>query len=202
VQNAYVAVDIILALPTPLRPVRRMRSTVLIASVASVRRHGRFDEYERALAPEHKEAVLRAVAATWVPMDVAAAHYAACDALGLSPEQQVLAGRGTFDGARNTLMGTAVGLARGAGVTPWLVLPMLHRMWDRGCDGGGVLVARAGPKDAHVDVVQCALLASPYMRHGLRGLFASLLELFCTRAYVTERRPPRAASAQFRAQWA
>jgi len=194
--------EVVLALPAPLRSVNRMRSTLVMASIESVRRRGRFEDYERALPEEHKDALLHVVAATWVSLDAARAHYAACDSLGLSSEQQVLAGRTTFEGARSTLMGTAVGLARGAGVTPWQVLPMLQRMWDRGCDGGGIMVVRTGPKDAHIDVVQCDLLAFAHMRNGLRGLVASILELFCTRAYVTERRPNGAASVYYRVQWA
>jgi hypothetical protein len=194
--------DVVLALPSPLKPVRHLRSTLLLSSIESVRGRGRFEDYERALAPEHKETLLRAVAATWISLDAANAHYAACDALKLSPEQQVLAGRGTFDGARDTLMGTALGMARTAGVTPWHVMPMLQRIWDRGCDGGGVTAVRAGPKDAHIDIVQCALFVSPYMRNGMRGLVAGIVELFCTRAYVTERRPYGAASVHYRVQWA
>jgi Protein of unknown function (DUF2378) len=194
--------DVVLPFPAPVRPVNRMRSTLVMASIESVRRRGRFEDYERAIPAAHKEALLHAVAATWVSLDAARAHYAACDSLGLSSEQQVRAGRTTFEGARSTLLGTAVGLARGAGVTPWQVLPMLQRMWDRGCDGGGIMVVRTGPKDAHIDVVQCELLASPHMRNGLRGLVAAILELFCTRAYVTERRPNGAASVYYRVQWA
>lgn len=194
--------EVVLALPASVRPVRRLRSTLVLASIESVRLRGRFDDYERALPAEHKEAILHAVAATWIPLDAARAHYAACDSLGLSPEQAATAGRATFEGARTTLMGTAIGLARGAGVTPWHVMPMLQRVWERGCDGGGIMVVRAGPKDAHIDVVQCELLASSYMRNGLRGVVAALMELFCTRAYVTERRPAGTASVHYRVQWA
>ena len=194
--------EVVLALPVPLQPMTRLRSTLVLASIESVRRRGRFADYERNLPAEHKDALVHAVAATWIALDAARAHYAACDALGLSSEQQVLAGRATFDGARTTLMGTAVGLARGAGVTPWHVMPMLQRVWDRGCDGGGIMVVQAGPKDAHIDIVQCELVASPYMRNGLRGLIAAMMELFCTRAYVTERRPCGPASVHYRVQWA
>lgn len=191
-----------LALPTSVQPLRRVRSTLVLASIESVRRGGRFDDYERALPAEHKESLLKAVAATWIPLEIARVHYAACDSLGLSSEQQTRAGRYTFDGARSTLMGTAVGLARGAGVTPWQIMPQLQRLWERGCDGGAITVVRTGPKDAHVDVVQCELFAYSYMRNGLRGLFAAVLELFCTRAYVTERRPAGPSSVHYRAQWA
>jgi hypothetical protein len=194
--------EVIVALPARVLPARHARSTLIMASIQSVRKRGQFEEYERHLSEEHKATLLNAIAATWLPLDAALAHYAACDALGLSPEQQVQAGRSTFDGARGTILGTAVRMARGAGVTPWQALPLTQRFWDRGCDGGAVGVVRTGPKDAEVKLVQCSLLGSSYFRNGLRGLFAALVELFCTRAYVTERRRDGMTGVEYRLQWA
>ena len=173
-----------------------------MASIETVRGRGLFAEYERALPEQHKETLLDAIAATWIPLDAALAHYAACDSLGLTADQHVQCGRSTFDGARGTLLGTAVRMARGAGLTPWTFLPLLQRFWDRGFDGGAVTVSRAGPKDAYVTLVQCAVIASPYFRNGLRGLLAALMELTCTKAYVTDRRPTSATTLSFRVQWA
>jgi hypothetical protein len=193
--------DVILALPAHVTPTRAGRSTLLMASIDTVRRNGRFAEYERALPAQHKETLLGAVAATWISLDATLAHYAACDSFGLTVEQQVLCGRSTFDNARGTLLGTAVRLARSAGLTPWTELPLLQRFWDRGFDGGGVSVTRVGPKEAHVNLVQCAVIASPYFRNGLRGLVAALMELTATKVYVTERRPLRESAVSFRVQW-
>jgi len=173
-----------------------------MASIDTVRQRGLFVAYERALAAQHKETLLGAIAGTWLPMDAALAHYRACDSLGLTAEQQVQSGRSTFDGARGTLLGTAVRLARGAGLTPWTELPLLQRFWDRGFDGGAVSVTRAGPKDAHTTLVHCAVIASPYFRNGLRGLLTALMELTCTKAYVTDRRPVSESTLSFRVQWA
>jgi uncharacterized protein (TIGR02265 family) len=194
--------DVVLAFPARVTPARHARSTILMASIETVRSRGLFAEYERALPAQYKEELLGAVAATWMPLEAALAHYAACDSLGLTAEQHVQCGRSTFDGARGTLLGTAVRMARGAGLTPWTTLPLLQRFWDRGFDGGAVSVARAGPKDAHVTCVQCAVIVSPYFRNGLRGLLAALMELTCTKAYVTERRSHLANSLSFRLQWA
>jgi hypothetical protein len=193
--------QIILPFPARITTVRRVRSTLILASINSVRRAGRFEEYERALDRAHKETLLGAVAATWLPIEAAQAHYGACDSLGVAPEQQAQAGRLTFDNARGTLLGTAVRMARSAGITPWNAMPQFQRFWERGVEGGGVCITREGPKDAAIEIVQCALFASPYFRHGLRGLAAALVELFSTRAYVTERRST-SASAVYRAQWA
>jgi hypothetical protein len=174
-----------------------------MSSIETLRKRELFAEYERALPEQYKETLLRAIAATWIDLDAALAHYAACDSLGLTSEQQAQSGRSTFDGARGTILGTAVRMgARSAGITPWTAMPLFQRFWDRGLDGGGVSVVRVGPKDAHVTVVQCPLVVSPYFRNGLRGLCASLVELFCERAYVTERRHASADAILFRVQWA
>jgi len=194
--------DVVLPLPARVAPVRHARSTLIIASIQTVRNRGLFDEYERALEPEHKDALLNAIAGTWIPLEVALAHYRACDTLGLAPEQQYINGRGTFDGARGTLLGTAVRMARGAGITPWNAFALSQRFWQRGLDGGAVGVVRVGPKDAQVTILECGLVASPYFRNGFRGLVASLIELFCVRAYVTERKAKRPSSLEMRVQWA
>ncbi len=199
---AEVDPDVVLALPTRIVPVRHLRSTLILASIATLRQGDLFHDYERALPDEHKATLIGAVAATWIPLDAAQAHYAACDSLMLTPEQQVLKGRATFDGARGTLLGTAVRMAtRGSGFTPWQAFALYQHFWDRGFDGGGVSVARVGPKDANVSVVQCPLLDSPYFRNGFRGLHTALVELFCSKAYITERRAA-AGNLSYRVQWA
>jgi hypothetical protein len=193
---------VVLALPAHVPPARHARSTLILASIGTVKLRNLFAEYERALPEQYKETILGAIAATWIPIDAAVAHYTTCDTLGLSTEQQVLNGRSTFDHARGTLLGTAVRMARGAGITPWSALPMLQRFWDRGFDGGAVTVTRVGPKDAHTTLVQCPTAVSPYFRNGLRGLLAAIIELSCTKAYVTERRRATPTSLSFRVQWA
>jgi hypothetical protein len=196
-----LAEDVVLAFPSAIRPLRHVRSTLILASIESIRKSERFEEYELALPPEHRGAVLGAIAATWLPIDVALAHYSACDALGLSADQQVQAGHKTFLGARPTLLGTAVALARTAGFTPWQAFPLYQRFWERGMDGGGLSVVRVGPKDAHITIVECGLVASAYFRNGLRGLCASLTQLFCARAYVTERSHASDGTLVLRVQW-
>jgi hypothetical protein len=83
------------------------------------------------------------------------------------------------------------------------VLPQFQRFLDRGYDGGGIRVMRLGPKDARLDLVQCAIAESPYFRYALRGVVAAVLQMFCGRVYVQEHQGARApASMSLRAQWA
>ncbi|MGO8998431.1 MAG: hypothetical protein ACLQVI_34355 [Polyangiaceae bacterium] len=194
--------ETIVPFPSPVVPARHARSTILLGSMASIRELGRFDEYTAHLPHVHRETLLSAIAGTWMPIEVALAHYEACEALGLPVERQVANGRVTFDKTRGTLMGTMVRMARESGVTPWTVCPYFQRFWERGYDGGGLSVTKLGPKEARMDVVQVQLNECRYYRHAVRGLATAVFELFCQKAYVAESRGPRApASVSFRIQW-
>ncbi len=195
--------ETILPMPSPIVTARHARSTVLLGSLAGVRAGGRIDEYSNRLTPTQREVLLNMVAGAWVPMEIAYAHYEACEALGYSPDQQVANGRATFDRTSGTLLGTVIRMAKEAGVSPWNVLPHFQRFWERGYDGGGIQVVKVGPKEARVDVVQVRLCDLRYYRNALRGLVTGVVELFCQKAYVHERQGPRPpSSSSMRVQWA
>src|SRR5262249_36125222 len=150
--------------------------------MGALRHGGHYDRYVAALAPEHRDELLQAVAGTWIAVNVARSHYKACETLGLNPDEEVGLGRAVFDRTGDTMFGTVMRLAKGAGVTPWTFLPHLQRFWERGYDGGGLSVVRLGPKEARVDLVQCSLAESRYFRNAVRGVLLTVVQLFCTKA--------------------
>ena len=193
--------ELLVPFPSPLRPIRHARSTVLVGSIAVLRAGDRWDAYLKALPSVHEEVLLHAVAATWISIDAAVAHYQTCDTLGFTPEQESTNGRGVYDHAGGTIFGTVTKMARGVGVTPWTLFTQLQRFWARGYDGGGVSVRKLGPKEARIDVGESPLAESRYYRNALRGLVTAAAEMFCTKAYAREL--PRArASVSYRVQWA
>jgi hypothetical protein len=176
------------------------RSTLLVSSLAVVRANGHFGRYAAALTRDQLELLTQMVAGSWVGIDLAIAHYRACDSLGLSHDEMATFGRSVFDKTRGTLLGTMVRMAREAGANPWTVLPHLQRFWNRGYRGGGIRVLKTGPKDAIADVIETPLLETAYYRYALRGLLSAVLELFTRKVYVTLERG-RERSATFRMQW-
>jgi hypothetical protein len=180
---SFPELETVLPFPDRIVPVRHARSTVLLGSIASIRESGRFERYAASIVPEHRDALLQAVAGTWIRVEVARSHYSACDSLGLSPEQEVDLGRGIFRRTGDTMFGTVIRLAKGAGATPWTLLPQLQRFWERGYDGGGLCVQKLGPKEARIELVQCSIVESRYFRNAVRGLVGCILQLFCTRVY-------------------
>ncbi len=109
-----------------------------------------------------------------------------------------------FEKTGDTMFGTTVmRLAKGVGVTPWTLFPHLHRFWERGYDGGGIRVQKLGPKEARIELMQCSLADSRYFRNAVRGLFGTVIQLFCSRAYIQEMPSKRPAGGMaLRAQWA
>lgn len=181
---------------------RHQRSTLVQSGIASLREAGLYDAYAGTVAREVREEIERAVAGMWIPIETTVAHYLACDRLGVSSESAARLGRSTFDRSKGMLLGTAVALARGAGVSPWTFAPHLQRFWLRGFDGGGIQAARLGPKELRMDVVGCPVLKSAYFRSALRGLATALFELVTRKVYVhADPRPGPDTAIVLRAQW-
>jgi hypothetical protein len=176
--------EVVLAFPAIVAPVRHVRSTLVLGGVQSIKAAGLLEAYEAVSPPEVRNTILSSVAGMWLPVDVAVAHYLACDRMELSSESASKLGRGTFERTKGLLLGTATGLAKGVGVNPWTLFPHFQRFWLRGLDGGGVRVVRLGPKEARVDVVDCPLFESDYFRAACTGLTMSLCELVCRKCYA------------------
>src|SRR5271165_5507186 len=64
-------------------PMTHVRGTLLVASREQLRAVGEFDRYDAALADTAKAQLTSLIAASWVPVDLASAHFAAIDRLEL-----------------------------------------------------------------------------------------------------------------------
>jgi hypothetical protein len=164
----------------------QFRSTWLSSSLRSLRERELIDRYLAILPPQHHEAVLSAVAGMWLPVEVALAHYDACDRLGLSNLDLLAIGSEVGKHAQGTVLSTAVRLAKGAGVTPWTIILRLPDVWKRTWIGGAVQIVKSGPKDARVEIAGWPCSRTVYCRVAMRGVITGLVELFCEKAYMKE----------------
>jgi hypothetical protein len=184
-----------------ITPATHYRSTWLFSSLEALRERGHFDEYRRHLR-SHQETILSTLVGVWLPMDVARAHYDACESLRLTEAEQVAMGEAVSGRMRGTLLSTAVKAARGAGVTPWTVIPQLARISRRGANGGGAAVFKLGPKEARLEFVGLELFDVAYFRHAFRGVLLSIGSLFCEKGYIHDSPRRGRGEANFRLQWA
>ena len=142
--------EVIVDFPSPLLPISEIRSTLITSSLASLRSRGLLPRYDAAQQSSHRETILSCVAGAWLPLEVGFAHYRACDALGLSPELQLEIGKDVSRRIHDTFLSTVAKMARGAGVTPWLLLSKGNVLQSRLYRGGGMRIVRLGNRSARV----------------------------------------------------
>jgi hypothetical protein len=163
-----------------------VRSALVTSSIQSLRARGLHERYATRLGEGRRAAIATAARAVWIPMDLAVAHYEACEALHLGVGQQLDISLEVGQHLHGRLLRAMLRLARTAGVTPWAALAYSGRLYGRLFRGGGIEVTRTGPKDARIDMTGNPLCDIEYFRVGVRGVYESALELFCQRVFTQE----------------
>jgi hypothetical protein len=172
-----VSVEVLIALPEVLRPVTAVRSTLIQSSLESMRKRGHYDRYLTLVAPAYRARILETIAAEWLDMDLALAHYTACDALGLGHDELLEIGEGVGEYIQGTFVAMIVRRARVLGLTPWVPLAQFQRLWDRLMTGGGVSLTRTGPNEARAEACLLPLAQLGYFRTAFCGVIASAIKL-------------------------
>lgn len=170
----------------PSQAARYVRSTLLCSGVAELRTRGHLDRYLAHLPKEAADVLIPGVAATWLPIEIADAHYAACDRIGLNPEECFAIGQSSGTRLQHSVLQTFARLAQGAGANPLTLFQSYGRLWNRNFEGGGVTITRAGPKDVILEARDFPLPRYAYFRHGYRGMNEIGLRLFARTVYVRE----------------
>jgi hypothetical protein len=190
--------------PQKLGVCARVRTTLIVSSLQSLRKRDLYQRYIDLLPQEHHATVRSMIAGQWVPMRVAEAHYDACEALGFDRREVNAIGREVGDRIEGTFLATMVRMAGSVGATPWTALSYVDRLYDRVfAGGGGAGVFKLGPKDAEFHLVGIPLCRIPYFRSAMAGVVEVGAELFCAKAYAKEK--PDAAppmSAVLHVAWA
>lgn len=170
----------VLDFPSPIEPVSAVRSTLLTSSLASLRARGLFARYDLAQRSRHRDAILNCVAGEWLDINVAFAHYEACDAIGLSREEQVGIGRDVSKRIHDTFLRLIVKVARGVGVTPWTLLAKSNTLRARLLNGGGIRVTRLGRTSARIEIAEIPLFRVPYFQNAVLGVYQAGVELLAS----------------------
>jgi hypothetical protein len=166
--------------------VSRFRSTWLCSSLAALRERGHFERYVSFLPPEYQHVVAGTIAGTWLPIEVAVAHYRACDRLELGALEILSIGHDVTNRVHGSALKMVVTLAHGFGVTPWSALSRATSLWKRCWEGGEVSVSELGPKEARVAISGWPCASTNYCRVACRGMLTAIIEPFCSKAFVRE----------------
>ncbi len=162
----------------------QVRSTVLVSSIQSLRARDLGPRYEAALPAGARERLLTLPPGLWVPVERAVEHYAALDSLGLDAATIQSMGSEVADRVYKSVLSTFVKLSSRAGVNPWTIFASSHRINDLSWRGTDVAVWKLGPKEARYEWRDLACAHVPYFRASFSWFLASILNMFCTKAYV------------------
>jgi hypothetical protein len=165
--------------------VTHIRGIVLTKSMENLVRAGLKDRYLRELEPELHESMRFVIASSWVPIELARAHYGACDRMRLGDRTTDELGELMAASMGGTLFASLLRATRSAGMESlWTVLKQNDRLWDRMYQGGGVTVIKLGPKDLTLENHGISLAESRHFRAAYRAYWAALGQLFAKAAYV------------------
>jgi hypothetical protein len=183
-------------------PVTHVRSTLLSASLQGLRSFGWESRYFAALPKELHPVMTSIVAGSWTPIDIAFAHYTACDRMNLSTEEMARIGAEVSLRTQKTFVGTLGKAIASAGATPWHLLGHAHRIWGRVLDGGDQCVYKAGPKEAVVEACCDPLLRLTYFRAAHSAYYRVLCGLVAGSVFVRDVPKLRGEAAiGFRLSW-
>lgn len=194
--------EVIVPYPTPLIQTTEVRSTLLCASLQSLRARGLFDAYLSHLSPEQQVEVHALTAGLWLPVERAVTHYEACDRLPLTREDRLELGGDVAHRIQQSLLSVIARLARESGVTPWLVLANAEKLRRHTWQGGGIRITKTAPKDARVEwtAQPCARFA--HFRDGFAGILRALCDLYARRTFVFEDPQTDVNTVSMRVHWA
>ena len=118
-------------------------------------------------------------------MDVATAHYQACDELRLSAAELTRIGEAVGKQINNVLLSALARAAKLTGITPWQFYAQVGRVWGRAFQGGAVGLARMGATESLIEIRGLPLCRFEYFRYGCCGVFTSIANLAASRATTT-----------------
>lgn len=179
----------------------QVRGSLLVSSLQTLRELDLFERYLAVLPSAMHEPVLYALASSWQPVEVAMAHYGACDAMHL--DDRTLAAMGERVSARimGGFVSTVLRGARPVGANiPMIALPAFPRFYDRILQGGRVRVELTGPKDATVETAGVPMFRYRYFRLAYGALVRGA-GLMMTNAFYARQRSATESAVVLAISW-
>ena len=155
-----------------------VRNVLLQASLAELKAHGHYERYAMEIEPGALELLLSSLAPGWISVQLAMAHYEACEKLNLSREEFEAMGERVGDRVQETVLVSSAKKEHAEPYDLWLALPSLHRMWPRLFQGGSVQITKIGTKEKLLEERGFVLTRYHYHRQGhlaaLRSTYGAL----------------------------
>lgn len=168
--------------------VLQVRGSLLVSSLQTLRERGLYERYLPHLNGGQRDQILYCVAASWLPVEIAMAHYAACDAMGLSVQELDALGGDVSKRIMGTFLATLVRSARHVTTPTSIPLRQYPKLWERLLLGGACKVHMTGPKDGRVESYGVPMFKYQYFRTAYVGMVRGAGLMFRTAVHARVRR--------------
>ncbi len=128
-------------------PATAVRNVLIQSSLLVLKESGHYARYTKFVDAAALEPLLASFTPGWIPMSLAIAHYEACEALALTPEEFAAVGSRVGKRVQETLLVSLAKKVRDPNFDPWDATGALQRMWPRLFRGGSLQIVKAGPKE-------------------------------------------------------
>lgn len=157
--------EIIVPHGADIHPVTAVKNVVLLSSLTQLENGGHLERYTELVDPEVLERVRSGLATEWAPIELAEAHYQACDGLGLNDDELAELGRRVGDRLQATTLVSSAKKVRELGFDHWEAGGSLYRMWARLYQGGSVQVVKVAARAKVLELVGFRLGRYRYYRN-------------------------------------
>ncbi len=149
--------------PTAL-PLSAVRNVFIQSSLAGLKANGYYERYAKLMDPGVLSQLQSSLGPGWVPVELATAHYEACDGLMLSAQELNEIGGQVGHRLQESVLVTSAKRARDADFDMWDVMLALHRMWGRLYQGVSVQVVKLGAREKLIETRGLSLFRFHYYR--------------------------------------
>jgi hypothetical protein len=168
--------EVVIPHEVDIKPLTAVRNTLIQSSLGLLRHKGYFDRYSENIDPQSLQELSSNLAPSWVKIELAHGHYAACDAMQLSSDELAGLAQGVGQRVGETSIVVAGAKSHADGFDLWAVLGQLHRAWKRVFQGGSVQVVKLGPTEELIELRGFSLNQHRYFRFGNLGAVAAAHE--------------------------
>lgn len=139
--------EIVIPHSADARPVTAVKHVQLHMSLAQLKQSGFYERYVQLVDPEVLKQLQGGLAMAWTPVELALAHYQACENMMLANEELGALGKSVGARIAETTLVVSAKATREGGVDLWKELDSVHRMWARLNQGGSAQVTKLGPTE-------------------------------------------------------
>lgn len=165
--------EIIIPHEREVRPTTAVKYALLHSSLKKLEELGFLHRYMQLADPQVVEQVRSGLPSAWAAIELAHAHYGACDELALSADELSRIGWWVGDSVQATMLVSTAKKTRAADFEVWSAVGQLHRMWARLYQGGSVQVVKLGPKKKLLEIKGFTLNRHRYFRHAQLAALAA-----------------------------